>query len=566
MDWLEVIGAEGFSRLCDFALGRIKTFIDKETLKTRICKQLEVEKKKHKTAIGDQSFAFSFDSFSRTIVKCFSDAKTLELLINVSKDQREEATRLIICKCIDNAQPESFDAKRYIENAVYDFCRLLYKYYYSKTPYDQRVRDMRIVDSINIHTDAEIDSLKKIFLMQQNEHGNTFAISDTYCASCQKEYQYSSNHKSEQEKERLVTEHDEHKKKRETIVALFAMGSILTIFILWYSVRNNGEITSTTPNSDTITSSVDTSSSISTLDTSYAPVEKSLLSLTPWTKMPFVEANYSMEDIFGTQYDNCIYCRTEKSDGNGYCTYRLNYEYTNFQFISGIVSYGRGDPGTATIRVLGDGEELYSRELTCESDSIEVKLKVSDVKDLTIELYGVSEPEVSLRGSTSLYPALFNPTLKPAYNVIDTFTPSTINEISEQAKWVYLTDCTPYSGLPFSKSGNTSDIFGNEYGCSLRGYQDEASAIWRLNYEYNTLVFTLGVPSMCRGSNPDWYSGSIKIYCDDVIVYEKSCIDSLTESEVVTVDVSNTNNLKIQISAVYHYLEPAVFDPVLYKY
>lgn len=413
MDWLEVIGAEGFSRLCDFALGRIQTFIDKKTLKTRICKQLEVEKEKHKTAIGDQSFAFSFDSFSRTIVKYFTNAKMLELLIDVSKDQREEATRLIIRKCIDSAQPESSAAKCYIENTVYDFCKLLYDYYYSPTSYNQRVRDMRIVDSINNHTDAEIDSLKKDFLMQQNGRGNTFAISDSYCDSCKKENQYSRNHKSEQEEKKFVTGHEEYKKTKTTTAGLFAMGLILTsIFILWFSVRNNWAITSATPNSDTITSSIDTSSSVRTTDTSYAPVEKSLLSLTPWTNMPFIEANYIMEDIFGTQYDNCIYSMEEKSDGKGYCTYRLNYEYTNLQFISGIVSYGRGDPGTATIRVLGDGEELYSRELTCESESVEVILNVSGVKDLTIELYGVSEPEVSLRGSTSLYPALFNPTLK----------------------------------------------------------------------------------------------------------------------------------------------------------
>ena len=138
-------------------------------------------------------------------------------------------------------------------------------------------------------------------------------------------------------------------------------------------------------------------------------------------------------------------------------------------------------------------------------------------------------------------------------------------ETSEQTKWIYLTDLTAYSGFPFSKSSNTKDIFGNEYNCSLQGYRDDDSAIWRLNYEYTTLVCTIGVPSICRGANTDWYSGSLRIYCDDVIVYEKSCIDSLTESEIVTIDVSNTKDLKIQICADYCYLEPAVFDPILYK-
>ena len=91
---------------------------------------------------------------------------------------------------------------------------------------------------------------------------------------------------------------------------------------------------------------------------------------------------------------------------------------------------------------------------------------------------------------------------------------SVSEETSAQVKWVYLTDLPSYSGIPFSTS-NRRDIFGNEYSCSFSGYRDEDYAIWRLNKEYSTLTFTIGVPSRCRGSNPDWYSGSLKVYCDD---------------------------------------------------
>lgn len=145
--------------------------------------------------------------------------------------------------------------------------------------------------------------------------------------------------------------------------------------------------------------------------TEFVPQSVSLLNLSPYTGMPFAEADYPMEDIFSTEFSDCIFSSCEQDDGVSYATYRLNGQYETFEFWSGIVSYGRGDPGTALIVVYGDNEVLYEKELVCDTDTEYVCLSIKNVNDLTIELYGYSESECSLRGSTALWPALFEPTL-----------------------------------------------------------------------------------------------------------------------------------------------------------
>lgn len=143
----------------------------------------------------------------------------------------------------------------------------------------------------------------------------------------------------------------------------------------------------------------------------FTPQETSLLSLTPYTGNPFTEAEYPMEDVFSTTFDYCIYSNLERSNGTHYASYRVNGQYSTFVFWSGIVSYGRGDPGTASIKVYGDNDVIYERDLACDSSTQYVELDISDYADLTLELYGYSESELSLRGSTALWPAIFEPTL-----------------------------------------------------------------------------------------------------------------------------------------------------------
>ncbi len=211
-------------------------------------------------------------------------------------------------------------------------------------------------------------------------------------------------------------------KSRLVRTVLIVFGSIATIALIGFyfvyllprqslidnssSSNNRSNIERIANNSDrTADNTYDYSTTTSENYTSYVPKSISLLSLEPYTSMPFQEADYSIEDLYGTKYNCAIYTWEEKENGPTYCTYRLNSAYSELRFVSGVVSWGRGVQGTASILIVGDGKELYSRELTCESDSLDVKLDVSGIKDLTIELYGVEEY------FDTLPPALFDPTL-----------------------------------------------------------------------------------------------------------------------------------------------------------
>lgn len=148
--------------------------------------------------------------------------------------------------------------------------------------------------------------------------------------------------------------------------------------------------------------------------TEFVPNKVLLVNLTPYTDMPYIETNY-VSDIFGNDYRNGIFSRIEETDGECSCTYRIYQKYDKLTFTSGIVEFGRGDPGEAIIRIYGDGVLIYERYLNCTSDSTFEEINVSGVNDLRLELYGYSEPEVSLRGSTALYPCIWEPTLYSAH-------------------------------------------------------------------------------------------------------------------------------------------------------
>ncbi len=172
------------------------------------------------------------------------------------------------------------------------------------------------------------------------------------------------------------------------------------------TINNGGEENDSGPEGTGSTRPIET--------TEFVPNEVLLVNLKPYdTRMPYTKTT-SVADIFDHEYANGIYSHVERTDGPCSCTYRIDGNYDRFTFTSGIVEFGRGDPGEALIKVYADGKVIYERTLDCTSDSSFADLDVRGVKDLTLELYGHSEPEVSIRGATALYPCIWEATLYSA--------------------------------------------------------------------------------------------------------------------------------------------------------
>lgn len=148
-------------------------------------------------------------------------------------------------------------------------------------------------------------------------------------------------------------------------------------------------------------------------------------------------------------------------------------------------------------------------------------------------------------------------------DVVHTSTTVDTESIPEQPQKVYLTDLIPFSGLNFRLLNNEKDIFENQYRTGFSASHERAST-WRLDGQYKKLTFTSGVPSYCRGADPKIYSADIRIYTDDSLVFETT-LNPLSESGFVELDVTNCKDLRIEMEGVYWYLEPAIFDPILYK-
>ena len=212
---------------------------------------------------------------------------------------------------------------------------------------------------------------------------------------------------------------------------LFWLGAIALAFIvipffLSLLFNNAGQSSSRgtrrgIPTPTTYTTSYETFEALE--ETNPAPSEVSLEDMTPYTwttnapntSNPFWFLD-DYEDVFGTNYDkqmmlesyNCQY-------GNNSTSYRLFGEYSTFTFVSGASGFSRGyntDYTGGSITIIGDGRILYIRQgMSSISESEEVSLNIRGVDNLTIEMSGDYQTEISLIGFSSFSPALFNPIL-----------------------------------------------------------------------------------------------------------------------------------------------------------
>lgn len=114
-------------------------------------------------------------------------------------------------------------------------------------------------------------------------------------------------------------------------------------------------------------------------------------------------------------------------------------------------------------------------------------------------------------------------------------------------KQVRLCDLHPYT---YTNGGlfwlsNRSDILGNRYEWSFLIYSSKTSSTWDIGGKYSTLSATVGIDYGSRGKK---YTGYIRIYGDDRMLFEAKDIASDTKSYPIEVDIRGVTDLKIEMS------------------
>ena len=163
-------------------------------------------------------------------------------------------------------------------------------------------------------------------------------------------------------------------------------------------------------------SAEDNSDIVPTEEYSAEPDYVYLTSLSPYTHsaggFPFFDVYSGDKDIFGNVYTTGFQGHLSSCDGEAYVIYRLNGEYSQFVFTLAIDSADCGNQGEGSMFVYADDELVFERNrITSDTETETITINISGVKDLRIEIYGQTTPEVSITGFSSVWPMMADPIL-----------------------------------------------------------------------------------------------------------------------------------------------------------
>ncbi len=109
--------------------------------------------------------------------------------------------------------------------------------------------------------------------------------------------------------------------------------------------------------------------------------------VSPFDSLPYGE-HHDVEDIFGNSHSVVFRPYYEVSNGESKVKYRLDSEYTRFEFTLAIWSVERGNPGKGCLKIYSDDKLLFERnDITSDSETEHIELDITGCKDLIIEFY-----------------------------------------------------------------------------------------------------------------------------------------------------------------------------------
>lgn len=120
---------------------------------------------------------------------------------------------------------------------------------------------------------------------------------------------------------------------------------------------------------------------------------------------------------------------------------------------------------------------------------------------------------------------------------------------------VDITSIVPYfeGTIDIITNAVITDTLGNQYSTGIRGYASVEDSdtfdwncycIWDIGGKYNLLTATGIILESNKGSNCE---GSLKIYGDGILLYEKSGIGSQTKPYHIEIDITGVTDLKIEM-------------------
>lgn len=282
--------------------------------------------------------------------------------------------------------------------------------------------------------------------------------------------------------------------------------------------------------------------------TAYNPVR--LSSLRAYAKGKFdLTWDYMKYDTRSGLYADMLFGSMDVKDGSAYLLYDLGGKYHYLRATAGAKRNGNGinEKYKAIIRIYGDERLLFSdEEITSVSQPYEMTVDVSGVMDLKIEMYGAGNS-----GSNGIRAMLGNPVLledDPDFFLGAPDAPSAESYASAA-------DLSAFSAyrkgrFDLAEDYNIQDSRGNQYDFALRGYmmQKDGTAYQVYDIGGNYQFFTATVaPALMRNTPQDGYTGLIRIYGDDRLLWSDERVNSLTRPYDITVYIGHVQDLKIEI-------------------
>ena len=232
----------------------------------------------------------------------------------------------------------------------------------------------------------------------------------------------------------------------------------------------------------------------------------------------------------------------------------------NYSSMQGIWYFPEGtlENGFTNVRLVGDGNVIYESEtLNAQNQSVEFNVDVTGIRELQLEYNGSADLNGVMLGIAEgrLIPAGVQADAESAVWEKPVQADSQIQDPDPQAQQsnttasqvqpasVMLYDLHSYIGN-LHKMDIIDDNLGNTYYHAIAFFSEE-TAIYDIGQKYSTLTGTLAVTKTDSGPLDSEQNGYVRIYGDDVLLWEDCTLNSYTKPYDFSVDITGVTDLKI---------------------
>ena len=256
------------------------------------------------------------------------------------------------------------------------------------------------------------------------------------------------------------------------------------------------------------------------------------------------------------EYSNIFYL----DEDSPYDQADLWYLGGNYSSMQGIWYFPEGtiENGFTNVRLVGDGNVIYESEtLNAQNQRVDFNVNVTGIRELRLEYNGSADLNGVMLGIADgrFIPAGAQADAGFAGQGSQVQADSQIQDpdvqvqqsntaaSQEQPSSVMLYDLHSYIGN-LHKMDIIDDNLGNTYYHAIAFFSEE-TAIYDIGQKYSTLTGTLAVTKADSGPLDSEQNGYVRIYGDDVLLWEDCTLNSYTKPYDFSVDITGVTDLKI---------------------